>query len=163
EHQAVGDGARGTHQKSIAIWRGMSDECRGYHGPGTRSIFDNDCLSQPFADALGCKSRDQVIRATRPKPHHPSDGTIRPIRPCRWRTNKPNKQAGGVTQEPASHSRHLLDASKLISNASGSSSFHRRLASYVMSAFEPKMSALAPRADMCSARADICYGPIVVI
>src|SRR5262249_53964029 len=98
-----------THQKSIAIRRGMSDERRGYHRTSTRAIFDNYCLSQPFADALGCKSRDQVIRATGPKSHHPPDGTIRPIGPCRWRTDKPNKQAG-ATQEPAYHPFTSVDA-----------------------------------------------------
>src|SRR5262249_54206519 len=87
----------------------MSDERRGYHRTSTRAIFDNYCLSQPFADAFGCKSRDQVIRATGPKSHHPPDGTIRPIRPCRWRTDKPKKQAG-ANQEPAYHPFISVDA-----------------------------------------------------
>jgi hypothetical protein len=69
----------------------MSDERRADHRTGARTIFNNDCLPKPFADALGSKSGDQVIRAAGTKPHHPADSAVRPFRACRWHGDQENK------------------------------------------------------------------------
>src|SRR5450631_864367 len=69
----------------------MRDERRANHRAGPWSIFHDDRLPQPLADALGGKSRDQVVRTARSEPDDEADRMIGPFRACRRRGNRESK------------------------------------------------------------------------